>query len=679
VNWGNRTIAAISIAVAAMLPLASSAQTPATMMNMRAVHFTGNEGFNIAGIKDVPQEYWDFLDRNHVNWVGIYVAMFQNSISDPMVRIRYRPAGMDDATVSQSGFIYTFEDADLLGFIAQLRAHGIHPYLGIAFETPLNVNASASTGCGTSQYYAPRWAFGEPVVPQALASCVDASSWWWSPSHPAYAANLATFWSTYSDVAVKYATLAQQSGVELFSLGTETEGLFRTRTGPRYSNQFLPQLQAMVAKVRQVYHGLVTYDQVSDVEQVASAYQEQATLFSDLGLDVVGISAYFRLASSPPAAPMSVADLQSSWHSIFQTQLRPLQARNPGKPILFLEFGYTDTVHAPADPTADEYQPFAFMDSNGNGIDDGFEQQANVFDAFYRENAANSNLVGGTFIHDAGINGLHFVTNNRVFSIYQKPAELVVGSAYAQYLSVATGALSGLWWNPNESGWGISLTQRRNTVFGAWYTYDASGKPKWYVASNCALPAGTNGTNGTCTGSLYQVTGPTFFGASFNPALENVAAVGTLSIAFQDANTATMSYTVNGQTRTVPIGRQVFASGTTPPAIDYTDLWWNSAESGWGMSITQQYGVMFLAWYVYDASGNPVWYVASNCVVQGVGCSGSVYSTTGPPFGATFDPAQVHVSTVGTITASFTDASSATITYTVNGVTSTKQIARQIF
>src|SRR5205807_4107411 len=115
------------------------------------------------------------------------------------------------------------------------------------------------------------------------------------------------------------------------------------------------------------------------------------------------------------------------------------------------------------------------------------------------------------------------------------------------------------------------------------------------------------------------------------------------------ANAASMTYTVAGQTRTVALSRQLFASGAAPPAVDYTDLWWNADESGWGMAIAHQYGVMFLAWYVYDATGKPTWYVASNCVVSGSNCSGTLYRTTGPAFGPTFDPSRVQVSTAGTV------------------------------
>jgi len=241
------------------------------------------------------------------------------------------------------------------------------------------------------------------------------------------------------------------------------------------------------------------------------------------------------------------------------------------------------------------------------------------------------------------------------------------------------GALSGLWWNPGESGWGIAFTQRRNIVFAAWYTYDTSGNAKWYVASNCALPVGVTGASGVCSGSLYQVSGPTFFGTTFNPSLVSVATAGSLQVSFTDANNAAMTYTVAGQSRTVPIVRQVVGSGTTAPAVDYTDLWWNPNESGWGIEVIHQFQNIFLAWYVYDASGKPTWFVASNCTVSGSGCSGPLYRTTGPAFGPTFNSAQVQVSTAGTVSLNFTDPNNGVLSYTVNGVSANKAITRQLF
>jgi len=157
-----------------------------------------------------------------------------------------------------------------------------------------------------------------------------------------------------------------------------------------------------------------------------------------------------------------------------------------------------------------------------------------------------------------------------------------------------------------------------------------------------------------------------------------VVPAGSLSVSFASASSASMTYTVGSQTRTVNIARQVFAAGATP-GVDYTDLWWNPIESGWGMAITQQASVMFLAWYVYDSSGKPVWYVASNCAVSDSGCTGTLYRTTGPAFGPAFDPTKIQVFSVGSVTLSFSDANQGTLSYTVNGVSGTKNITRQLF
>jgi hypothetical protein len=90
---------------------------------------------------------------------------------------------------------------------------------------------------------------------------------------------------------------------------------------------------------------------------------------------------------------------------------------------------------------------------------------------------------------------------------------------------------------------------------------------------------------------------------------------------------------------------------------------------------------MFLAWYVYDAGGRPVWYVASNCNLNAAknGCTGALYRTTGPAFGPTFDSTRVTAIEAGTATVSFSDANNGSISYTVNGVSATKVLTRQLF
>ncbi|MEP7328794.1 MAG: peptidylprolyl isomerase, partial [Betaproteobacteria bacterium] len=220
----------------------------------------------------------------------------------------------------------------------------------------------------------------------------------------------------------------------------------------------------------------------------------------------------------------------------------------------------------------------------------------------------------------------------------------------------------GLWWNANESGWGMSLTQHGDIIFSAIYTYDAAGKPIWYVITNCPVtPTG-------CTGDIYRVNGGTAPTVPWTGAGRQLTKVGTGTLDFASASAGTFSFSIDGVAGSKAITQQIFATGATAPTIDYTDLWWNQNESGWGVSLTQQFGTIFAAWYAYDTAGNPVWYVATNCPVTSAGCTGDLYQVTGgAPLTATWKPVNP-ATMVGTVTFTFTDAVNGSMNYSINGV-----------
>jgi YVTN family beta-propeller protein len=248
------------------------------------------------------------------------------------------------------------------------------------------------------------------------------------------------------------------------------------------------------------------------------------------------------------------------------------------------------------------------------------------------------------------------------------------------------GPLTGLWWNPNESGWGVHLTQRRDIIFAAWFTYDAAGTARWYVASDCRMqpdPAcPTCANRSICTGTIYETRGSYVLQDSFSSSV--LGGVGSMAIRFADLDNGTLEYTVNGESRSASITRQLFAAGPAP-GTNYTDLWWNPLESGWGIGITQQDSIMFLTWFVYDQSGRPAWYIASRCEVNasGNGCSGRIYRTSGPlgapRFPNGFDTRQLQVEDVGEINVAFTGENDAVMTYVLHGSAGSKTITRQFF
>jgi hypothetical protein len=116
---------------------------------------------------------------------------------------------------------------------------------------------------------------------------------------------------------------------------------------------------------------------------------------------------------------------------------------------------------------------------------------------------------------------------------------------------------------------------------------------------------------------------------------------------------------------------------------DFTDLWWDPSESGWGLNLVQQEDTAFATLFVYAANGSPTWYVGSALIYQGVQngqfvFTGPLYRTTGPHFAAPdFQSSQVTRVAVGTMTFRAAQATTATVAYTVDGTTITKFIERQ--
>ncbi|MBL8519413.1 MAG: hypothetical protein JNK75_01970, partial [Betaproteobacteria bacterium] len=129
--------------------------------------------------------------------------------------------------------------------------------------------------------------------------------------------------------------------------------------------------------------------------------------------------------------------------------------------------------------------------------------------------------------------------------------------------SFGTGNFQDLWWNQNESGWGINFTHQDNTIFATLFTYEPgagnANKGLWLTASMPRESAGIY------TGDLLRVNGSAFDASPFTPLnpATNVTRVGNMRVQFTNGNTGTLTYDVNGSQVVKSIQRQVF--GTFPP------------------------------------------------------------------------------------------------------------------
>jgi len=257
-----------------------------------------------------------------------------------------------------------------------------------------------------------------------------------------------------------------------------------------------------------------------------------------------------------------------------------------------------------------------------------------------------------------------------------------------QVIAAGPANYEGLWWKSpaeSEAGWGINLTHQGNTIFATWFTYDFTGRGVWLV-----MTAPLTST-GAYTGTLFQETGPPFNSVPFDPRQVRSTAVGIGTLSFTDLNTGTFAYTVNGIAQTKPITREVFGQLPTCTfgiqtdltlAYNYQDLWWTApagSESGWGVNLTHQGDIIFATWFTYDFDQTPLWLAVTAPKTAAGTYSGALYRTTGPAFNAVpFLPANVTATAVGTATFTFTDGNTGTFDYTVNSVTQSKAITREV-
>ncbi|MEO8385785.1 MAG: hypothetical protein ABI583_11120 [Betaproteobacteria bacterium] len=111
-----------------------------------------------------------------------------------------------------------------------------------------------------------------------------------------------------------------------------------------------------------------------------------------------------------------------------------------------------------------------------------------------------------------------------------------------------------LWWNPNESGWGINISQQGDVMFATWFIYGADNQPTWIFLSRADR---SGATGNTFSGDIFRATGTPFAVVPFIPANTAATKVGTATLVFSDSRTGTLTYTVNGAQVVKQITRQV--------------------------------------------------------------------------------------------------------------------------
>ncbi len=272
-------------------------------------------------------------------------------------------------------------------------------------------------------------------------------------------------------------------------------------------------------------------------------------------------------------------------------------------------------------------------------------------------NVDTTQLRGAQVCLGYGSNASAMVSNGTIRS-----AVSVDGAPVGTVVSCIPGSASsfapqtGYWWNPAEGGRGFTIEQGASgNLFFATYLYSANGTPVWYAAG----PSPMSGLTFSQP-MLAYANGQTLSGA-YQQATQGTSP-GNVSIMFSDASHATLTWPGG----TIPIQRYEFeANGLNLPPTGsqpQSGYWWNPSEGGRGYTVEVQSNAAFIAAYMYDDFGNPVWYASGPIALSGSTYQGMLTSYAGgQTLTGTFH-SPTSTSSAGNITIQFATATTGTLT-----------------
>jgi hypothetical protein len=211
---------------------------------------------------------------------------------------------------------------------------------------------------------------------------------------------------------------------------------------------------------------------------------------------------------------------------------------------------------------------------------------------------------------------------------------------------------AGVWWNQNESGSGFGFDYLNGTLLAEVYSYLAAGPSQWYLAA------------GAVTNNVFQATLDKYVGGqciSCAYKASNIAGNdGTITITFTSATTATVDLPGSRHIQIQRYFGSPAAAGQPGSFTPLAGVWWNPNEPGSGHGLDYQNGTLLVEVYSYLANGASQWYLATGPITNNVFTATLDKYVSGQCISCTYEP-PTHVGNDGTITITFTSATTATV------------------
>jgi hypothetical protein len=326
-------------------------------------------GVNLVSGRPMEDAALDPLVRDNVEWVSVSPFGWQEGLDG------------DRVEVSGEGGYWSESDSGVVALAGMARARGLHVMLKPHLWITGDHGGSA------------RLADLDPGTPERWRA--------WFVSYRGY--------------LLHYAALAERAGVDLLCIGAEVK---RAAVGHE------AEWRAMIADVRRVYHGRLTY--------AANWYEEaEAIRFWD-ALDYIGVQAYYPLSTD---ATDDRAKIERGW-AAHLAALERLH-RRWGKPILFTEIGWKSTADATVRPwewTEARSQMLARVSTR---------TQAAAYEAFFRTAWREPWLAGAFLWKWYGRHERAGGADDPDFTPQNKPAEAIIAREFGEVATVVTAGGAG--------------------------------------------------------------------------------------------------------------------------------------------------------------------------------------------------------------------------------------------
>jgi hypothetical protein len=325
--------------------------------------------------------------------------------------------------------------------------------------------------------------------------------------------NIAAFFANYQSFILHYAAIAQANGVTTFSIGNELSGVDGA--------QDLPYWKTLIAAVRTLYHGTITYN---------SAWNDTANVSFWSQVDEIGANAYDPVTDG--ITDPTLAQLESGWTSVnpldssvtggvSAVQWYENLAAKYGKTVLFTEIGYQSV-------NGTNFLNGAIPAAGATYVD--YQQQALADQALLTVlHQDQGSWFKGLYLWDWNPQPTQVQTND--FSPQGKPALAVIDAWYQgtepATIGPQTGTLSA---NSNKVGLGNSVTldlsgTGNTIVLGSGDSINASGSGNIYEFTASQLAGET--IAGTGSDTLMVTTAGTLLASSF----AHITGVSTIELA----------------------------------------------------------------------------------------------------------------------------------------------------